>query len=1015
MISLGKIAEARVGFLSTSCLKSRLTRFFLAAVAVCAGFDPAMTGAREPDATPDELPRIPAVEPTQAGATLDVEPGFRAVLAASEPLVADPVAMCFDERGRLFVVEMRGYSERRDEHLGSVRLLEDPDGDGVFDRSTVFADGLNWPTAIICWDGGIFLGMTPDIVWMKDTDGDNVADVRRTIFTGFGSDTPRLNVQAMINSFRWGLDNRIHGATAGNGGTITRPARPEFKPVPLRGRDFSFDPVSLDLRRENVTAQHGMSFDNWGRKFTCSNSDHIQTFMHRWHDVASRLSIAADGPAAEVFRLSPDEPWRIVRTRWRIAGSVGGPVEGGGRVSGYFTSASGVTIYRGDAWPDEYLNNAFVGDVGSNLIHRKMVMWKDGLPSATRSLNDRKREFIASTDNWFRPVQFENGPDGCLYAADMYREVIEHPWSLPANIKQFLDLNSGNDRGRIYRIQPEHYSPEPLPDLSRHSPAQLIPLLGHSNAWHRETAARMIYNSQSLTLTGQLRQSLQPDSPGARNPLFVLHAAMALNGLEKLDSEDLLKLIRHCISQNHPDFDNVLYALLDHFASPQSHLELNHRGQLVEAVFMDYRQRGLPVPEQIVPQLLLGSMALPDSSDVRIDLCASLLPASTFTLGLTETVAGRESLRIAGQLMQAADSGPGPHTQAVLKRLGNISGKSVDSEQRFSQAWNMAANRTGIDRMAAWQAGLMEGMRQSDRGRTILKSNSQSIAERAREIMPANSRVDRGVVIDFLMVQPDPGLINTFLESVIESSEFGEVLSLMDNRTPAASWNFILQNLHRLSSSILPEAVRKLAASPVAIDFLRQLKNNPDPAMLAQIPVSQVQQWRRVHQDGPTGNLVAALFGNPPQEDRQAVIDDYVNCLGLEASASRGKAVYLSQCAACHASGDEGFSVGPDIQTMKAMGSERLLVHILDPNREVQPGYIAWQVESIGGDSWLGLLSSQGENSIELLLPGAEKVSIPNGQIVSSGPTGRSLMTVGFESTLSAQDLADLIRFIESR
>src|SRR5205085_4735985 len=119
--------------------------------------------------------------------------GFRIELVASEPLVVDPVAMSFDENGRLYVVEMRDYSERRDEKLGRVKLLEDTNGDGRFNKATIFATNLAWPTAVIGYDGGIFVGASPDIIYFKDTNGDGVADVRRVVFTGFGSATPRLN------------------------------------------------------------------------------------------------------------------------------------------------------------------------------------------------------------------------------------------------------------------------------------------------------------------------------------------------------------------------------------------------------------------------------------------------------------------------------------------------------------------------------------------------------------------------------------------------------------------------------------------------------------------------------------------------------------------------------------------------------------------------------------------------------------------------------------------------------
>lgn len=533
----------------------------------------AVAQAAEPEISADQLPRVPATEPDRAAATFVLRPGFTAELVAAEPLLASPVAVTVDEQGRAYVVEMRDYSERRPEQLGRIRRLEDTDGDGRYDRATVFLAGLPWPTAITCWRGGVFIGSTPEILYAKDTDGDGVADVRETVFTGFAGDyapyaTNKLNVQALLNSFHWGVDQRIHGATSVSGGKVRRvdsaftrdwvaadvrkrtTANVATNPPPhvggyldLRGRDFSFDPRTLELRAEPGGGQHGMSFDDAGRKFVCSNSDHLQLIAFNelaapanpFHDLPTgRHSIAADGPAAEVFRRSPDEPWRVLRTRWRVTGVVEGMIEGGGRASGYFTGATGVTIYRGDAYGDDFAGDAFIADCGSNLIHRKKLRRApDGiLLVGERAADEQKSEFLASTDNWFRPVQFFNAPDGCLWVVDMYRETIEHPWSIPLNLKQHLDLDSGRERGRLWRIAPRGFKvPASRLRLAETDTAVLVKLVGHANAWHRDTASRLLVERADPNALPLLRAAAQ-NSASALGRLHGLRVLAALGGLE---------------------------------------------------------------------------------------------------------------------------------------------------------------------------------------------------------------------------------------------------------------------------------------------------------------------------------------------------------------------------------------------------------------------------------------------------------------------------------------------------
>jgi putative membrane-bound dehydrogenase-like protein len=497
----------------------------------------------------DELPRIPPKSPREALATFQVAAGFRIEQVAAEPLVASPVAVSFDENGRLYVVEMRGYSENYGDQLSRVRLLEDTDGDGRYDKANVFVGGLRWPTAVFCYDGGVFVADPPDVYFFRDRNGDGHSDERRLVMTGFSTS----NVQGLVNSFQWGLDNRIHAATSSSGAElIVSPGEPGEQRLVLRGRDFALDPRTGLVQVTSGGGQHGMSFNQWGDKFVCSNSDHIQHVVFEDRYVArnpyfaapgARRSIAPDGPQAEVFRTSPVEPWRIVRTRLRVQGLVPGPVEGGGRAAGYFTGATGVTIYRGNAWPPEYRGWAQVGDVGSNLVHRKRVE-PDGVTFVARRV-DPQSEFVTSTDIWFRPCQFANAPDGTLYVLDVYREVIEHPNSLHPVIKRHLDLTSGRDRGRIYRIVPDGFRQPARPLLGQASTPELVATVAHDNGWHRDTAARLLYQRQDRSaiplLVKQARQS--PQAEGRIASLYALAGLMPF-----LDSQTLLA----ALSDQHP-------------------------------------------------------------------------------------------------------------------------------------------------------------------------------------------------------------------------------------------------------------------------------------------------------------------------------------------------------------------------------------------------------------------------------------------------------------------------------
>jgi putative membrane-bound dehydrogenase-like protein len=874
--------------------------------------------AAEPVVASSQMPRVPATEPAQAAATFTLRPGFRAELVAAEPLVTSPVAVTVDEHGRAYVVEMRDYSERRPERLGRIRRLEDTDGDGRYDKATVFLADLPWPTAVTCWDGGVFIGATPDIIYAKDTDGDGVADVHEVVFTGFASDyapyvTNKLNVQALMNSFQWGLDDRIHGATSMSGGQVhmvdsefTRRWRghgatapdssvPPTKVVNLRGRDFAFDPHTLELRAEAGGGQHGMSFDDTGRKFVCSNSDHLQLVAfdelaapsNPFHELpASRASIAADGPSAEVFRRSPDEPWRVLRTRWRVAGLVEGPVEGGGRPSGYFTGATGVTLYRGDAYGPDFAGDAFIGDAGSNLVHRKKLRpAPDGiLLLGERAADERQSEFLASTDNWFRPVQFYNAPDGCLWVVDMYRETIEHPWSLPENLKKNLDLDSGRERGRLWRLQPESFAASAarsqIVDVNTDA---LVALLAHPNGWQRDTAARLLSERADPAALPGLRKL----AFGSTNPVARLHALHLLVSLGGASAADRLAAANDSDAAVRRHAYQLLAAGLN--GQPSAPAKYQERLQSAAATEADPLAR-------LELALALGRLA----PDQRVSPLAALIRR-----------------------------GPATVQSAAIHSAGGVEA-------------------------ALWRALVPTPIRPP-----------------ATELLPA----------------------------------LAELARVLGRRGEAGDARLVLTALAGWEGAPTAASVAAAFADGLAMERHGALVAKFAPPL----PASFMQAWQQMTNPPPKPK---AFRLPPPNPDRLAVLAAFLPALDLRGDPQRGAAIFRERCATCHAFRGEGRAVGPDLASVVVNGPNRLLVSILDPNREVAPNFAAWTAEPKEGEPVTGLLVRESDSAVTLKLAGGTETTFSRARLAGLKSESRSLMPEGLEAGLTQADLAGLLAWL---
>ncbi|MBM3836720.1 MAG: c-type cytochrome [Verrucomicrobia bacterium] len=976
--------------------------------------------AAEPSVDSKDLPRIPPTEPARALGTFQVKPGFKMELVAAEPLVVDPIAMSFDENGRLFVVEMIDYSERRDEHLGRVRLLEDTDGDGRFDQSTVYAKDLPWPTAVICYDGGVFVGASPDVLFLKDTNGDGVADTREVIFTGFAAGVERLNVQALLNSFTWGLDNRIHGATSGNGGRVASPKNPQMQLVELRGRDFSFDPRTLDLRAESGGGQHGLSFDDAGRKFVCSNSAHLQMLMYDDADVKANprfsmpnplVNIAEDGPAAAVYRISPDEPWRVIRTRWRVAGLVPGPIEGGGHPSGYFTAATGVTIYRGNAWPKEYRGNVIVADCGSNLIHRKQLFPEGASLVGRRPADELKTEFIASKDNWFRPVQFANAPDGTLYVADMYREIIEHPWSLPPNIKQHLDLNRGNDRGRIYRIVPDGFKQPALPKLGRASTAELVQTLGHENGWHRDTAARLLYQRQDTSAIPMLEKMLDgTGTASGRVPaLYALSGLGAVNEKHLLDRlsdpdavvrEHAVRLSRNLLAKQKPFPQGLWLKLVSRSSDPDARVRYQLAFLLGAVDRPERTQASSAIAARDCADAWIGAAVLNSLGDAADASFFFSLVAGTNAR--TEFLAKRDSLagrQFFNQLLRLI---------AARKNLKDIAAIVAHLRSLPSRNDTYTLARPLLDGLRS--AGLELRDLDSETQKR-LKAMQQDATEAARDGHEPEAQRIPAIQLLGALNWTDAGAT---LSSILSSNPAGPVqasaISALARFREAEAGHAMVRSWPQLTPRSRSEVLNALTSRPQQIGALLDgLESN----MIQRADLSATQTaFLRGHADAKIRQRAAQLLPATHSKDREKTIEQFRSSLDLAGHSARGRKVYQERCLSCHRAGKEGYAVGPDLASVRSNGKEKLLVSILDPNREVAPSYLNYLVETKDGESYLGLIATENATSVTLRQAFGVETSVLRSNIRRIQSQNQSIMPEGLEASLAPQNLADLLEFM---
>ena len=972
--------------------------------------------------------REPPLSPEDALETFQLPPGFRIELVAAEPEIADPVAMAFDPQGRLYVVEMPDYPLET-EPEGRVKILRDRDADGRFERSTVFADQLHFPSGVMPWREGVLVTSAPDILYLADTDGDGRADVRKVVLTGFAKTNPQLRV----NGLQYAIDNWVYVAYpraiapvryrefADLGAPIRFPDEPGVAPAEVNSTDVRFRPARKKVEAAAGNSEFGNAFDAWGNRFTVWNNDHVRHVVvanryltrNPYLSVASVMQSASDHENAARVYLIADS---VAAVRDSEKGS--------------FTSAAGISVYTGGAFPPEYEGSFFVCEPAHHLVHHDLLTADGSSFFAKRSRDGM--EFLASTDGWFSPAFTTVGPDGALYVVDYYRPILEHPEWIPPEQLQGKDLYAGNQHGRIYRVVHESAQAGPAPRLGEASSSELVEHLSKPNMWWRITAQRLLVERGDEAVVPALTELASNGSELAR-----LHALWTLEGFEALSKE------------------LVLGALAD----PSARIRENAI-RLAEGFLS-------------VPAVKEKLYSLEDDPDAKVQFQLAL------TLGDLREDAARETVETIGvrhiedrwfqiAVLTSAAETAGRWWRMVADRPGFLDTESEGKREFIRRVTLiMAARQSERDlarvlerivsddgaRSAWWRTGALSGMAEGIPSGTR-RTNLAALKRHVVSLLVAQAPEVRDAALKLaakISLSGTPALrgrLRKAAEIVLNEDAATEdrvyalrILALGSSETSAPVLKPFLAPQHpeplRMAAIEALGNLRDPTTGGVLLDSWRTYTGAERdaalevlfqdgatiPALLDAIESEQVQAWslsagqrhRLLRSSDPeTRGRAEKLFGESRRDERRAIYESYLPALRRAGDARRGRSVFDAICTECHQVGAQGFAVGPDLQTVASRNKEHLLQDILLPNESIESGYEEYLIETTDGRSISGLIATQTPTTLVLRRAKGQEDAVLRSSIAEMRSLSVSAMPEDVEKDIDVEEMADLLAYLKS-
>ncbi len=918
-----------------------------------------VTGLEKPAASAP-APKLPTatqpLSPEESAKKWHVREGYRVELVAAEPVVLDPVAFDWDDQGRLWVVEMADYPlgmDGKGKAGGRVVRLEDTDHDGRYDKRSVIADGLNFPTGILTWREGVIVTAAPDILFIS-SDG-----TKKVLYTGFSTG----NQQLRVNGLRWGMDGWVYCAAGAHHGGYNKGTQIECKltgeKVDLGSRDFRFKPDTGEFDPQSGPSQFGRARDDWGHWFGVQNSFPLWHYVLQDHYLRRNPHVIPPDPIHQLFpRNPPVYPASSMEKRFHSFDQ-----------AGRFTSACGIEVYRDRVLFDDGKTHAFTCEPFHNVVQHH-ILEDDGVTfKAVRDPAESKLDFLASEDRWCRPVMVRTGPDGALWVADMYRYMIEHPQWLPQNGKDELlpHYREGDDKGRIWKVVRTSTQP---------SSAKAEAAFASTNGWLRDRAQ----------MRAAWDDSEAPDSLSGLSGIQKVQAAWAMVEAGKLKPGTCLMLM----GDESPRVREQALLIAERFEWEDN----------AGSTQIDTALQKLAEDKDARVRLQLASSLAKFPGDVAASVLAKLL----------------DEAEPGSPLAGAALSSVLPHLERVCERtnakpfpmlmrcaLATKNDKAIAALVTRLEAQNGLAELLAV--LDEKNLSLSEFAKQV----TDAKARA-TVEQMAAKLQQAADSLKTAPTMESLaLLATDRGhreAVKNILPELWAKTGGAGVLRLVAKLQPKGGEQFLLAGWDQRTPALRTQILETLLSND---DWALALLNRPEAKACDAATRARLMK----HPKKNIATLAEKVFADATSATRAAVVEKFKPALKLQGDAARGKTVFASVCISCHKLDGVGLELGPDLRSVAQHDAEKLLNSILDPSAIIEPGFMAYHCTLKNGEQLYGVIATETSASLTLKMAGNVTRSVLRSDVASLKSTGISLMPEGLEAAMTPQALADLIAYLK--